>query len=61
MRNFLTSPPPSPPEDWAPHGEDINRVPFRDLTAISQEDGSVQLLQSSLTSPSIVFFPEHKD
>jgi hypothetical protein len=58
MRNFLTSPPPSPPEDWAPHSEDINRVAFVDLVPTNQEDGTVQLLPKSISAPSIVVVPE---
>lgn len=58
MRNFLTSPPPSPPEDWAPNHEDINRIAFRDLEAKTQEDGTLQLLPRTVTAPSIIVIPE---
>eukprot|EP01098_Paradermamoeba_levis_P000117 TRINITY_DN10120_c0_g1_i1.p1 TRINITY_DN10120_c0_g1~~TRINITY_DN10120_c0_g1_i1.p1 ORF type:complete len:102 (+),score=20.89 TRINITY_DN10120_c0_g1_i1:190-495(+) len=41
-RNYLTSPPPSPPLGWKPIGESINTIPFFDLDATFE--GEVQIL-----------------
>jgi len=53
----MFSPPPSPPEDWAPIHEDICRTPYVDLEP--EENGS--LLRATPAHPGIlVDEPEHR-
>lgn len=57
LRSFLLSPPPSPPEGWEPKDEEINKIPYTDLTPTEMPDGSFQLLPKTPSSPSIIFYP----
>eukprot|EP01120_Amphizonella_sp_Union-15-10_P013807 TRINITY_DN6503_c0_g1_i1.p1 TRINITY_DN6503_c0_g1~~TRINITY_DN6503_c0_g1_i1.p1 ORF type:complete len:169 (+),score=34.41 TRINITY_DN6503_c0_g1_i1:77-583(+) len=53
-KNWLISPPPSPPPEWRPKLDaDVNRVPHVDLTPEIEGDNEV-LLRPTTSTPSIV-------
>eukprot|EP01119_Soliformovum_irregulare_P014968 TRINITY_DN4156_c0_g1_i1.p1 TRINITY_DN4156_c0_g1~~TRINITY_DN4156_c0_g1_i1.p1 ORF type:complete len:204 (-),score=54.28 TRINITY_DN4156_c0_g1_i1:50-661(-) len=53
-KTFVTSPPPSPPEGWEPHGEDINRQTTVDLGDPEQIGDELILLPSLNGLPKII-------
>lgn len=49
-----SSPPPSPPKNWKPHREDINRIPFIDLNPQPIDSKRTQLLAATPRTPRII-------
>jgi len=55
-KNWLSSPPASPPKGWKPIREDINHVPFTDLQAVPNSH-SIVILPANNGLPEISVLP----
>jgi hypothetical protein len=53
-RRDESSPPPSPPKNWKPHREDINKIPFIDLNPERLDSKRTQLLAATSRTPRII-------